>query len=186
MAKNEQKMPQSKMIFLLLLLVFVGVVIWYMYLFTSTSITKKLITANQRAIVRQEQVIASFSDIPGFDKLQLVQEYENNNNQMPRHNYIEAIRNIFEELKDLNSEESRNIELSDFKISLEEISLRGYVTNLRILYFSPDPEERTSLIERFENLPFLHQISIKTYEKAGGGIGYEFVLIAKVFNDATK
>jgi len=166
MANKDKKMPQSKTIFLLLLLVFVGVAIWYIYLFMSTSVTKKLITANQRAITRQEEVIANFSNIPGFDKLQLVKEYESSNNQMPWHDYIEAIRNIFEELKDLNGEESRNIELSDFKISLEEISLRGYVTNLRILYFSPDPEEKTSLIERFENLPFLHQISIKHYEKA--------------------
>jgi hypothetical protein len=64
---------------------------------------------------------------------------------------------------------------------LENISLDGYVTNLRLLYqwanWNP------WLISRFEELDFLDNISIKTYEKSEWELWYQFTLTANVINN---
>ncbi|MDR2415421.1 MAG: hypothetical protein LBD75_02155 [Candidatus Peribacteria bacterium] len=111
---------------------------------------------------------------------------EQENAQMPWSDHIQAVMHIFDAVLGVDVAETRNIVLSDFSISLEEISVKGYVSNLRILYNSPSSAPNTSLIERFEKLDFLSDISIKNYEKAEDGIGYNFVLTAKVINDDTK
>lgn len=139
-----------------------------------------------RKIQTLQQEISAFSAIPGFDKLQLVENMENANYQMPRSDHIQAVMEIFDAILGVDSAESQNIVLSDFKISLEEISVNGYVSNLRILYNSPDPSKKTALIERFEQLDFLENISIKTYQKSTDNLGYDFVLTAKVVNHDTK
>ena len=184
MAKNTKTLS-SKNVFLLLLLVLIGAVVYYAYLFVTSTVTKRLILNNQKQVVQQQLEISAFSDIPGFDKLQLVEDLERNNYQMPRSDHIQAVIDIFDAVLNVDTAESRNIVLSDFKISLEEISVRGYVSDLRVLYNSPTPS-KPSLIERFEYLDFLGNISIKTYQKAEDSIGYDFVLTAKVINDDTK
>ena len=140
----------------------------------------------QTKVHQIQQEISIFSDIPGFDKLQLVKNMEQNHYQMLWSDRIQAVIEIFDTILEVDTVESRNIILSDFKISLEEISLNGYVSNLRILYDSPDPETKTALIDRFEQLDFLKEISIRTYERSDDSLGYNFVLTAKVVNDDTK
>jgi hypothetical protein len=105
---------------------------------------------------------------------------------MPWSDHIQAVIDIFDAVLNVDTAESKNIILSDFKISLEEISIRGYVSDLRILYHAPENAKNVALIERFEQLDFLEDISIKTYQKAENQIGYDFVLTAKVINDDTK
>jgi hypothetical protein len=183
---STQKMSDSQMIFIGLLLLFIAGVARCGYLFVHTKITQRLVTIDQQKAEQQIRENAAFSDIPGFDKLQLVKEMELNNHQMPWSDHIKAVTEIFDAILSVDSAESYNIKLSDFQISLDEISLRGYVTNLRLLYNSPDPEKKTALIDRFEQLDFLSDISIKTYEKSAEGIGYEFDLTAKVTNDYAK
>jgi hypothetical protein len=178
--------PSSRKLFLLLLLVLIGGAIWYAYLFVNTTITKRLIVSDQKQVVNQQREISAFSEIPGFDKLQLVKDLEITNDQMPWSDHIQAVIEIFDAVLNVDAAETKNIVLSDFKISLEEISVKGYVSNLRILYNSPDPTKKTALIDRFEQLDFLEDISIKTYEKSDDDLGYDFVLTAKVVNDDTK
>ena len=185
MAKNKKTLT-SKNLFLILLLVLLGGIVRYAYLFVDTVITKRLIVHEQKQVAQQKAEIAAFSDIPGFDKLQFVVDLERNNYQMPRSNHIEAVMGIFDAILEVDTEESRiNISLTDFKISLEEISLRGYVSDLRILYNAPNPS-KPALITRFEQLDFLEDIAIKTYQKTENAMGYDFVLTAKVINDDTK
>jgi hypothetical protein len=180
------KTPSSKNLFLLLLLLLIGGIIWYGYLWIDTIITKRLIVAEQNKVAQQQREVDAFSTIPGFDKLQLVKELESTHYQMPWSDHIQAVITIFDAILKVDEANSQNIVLSDFKISLEEISVKGYVSNLRILYNSPDPTQKTALIDRFQQLDFLADIAIKTYDKAGDNIGYDFVLTAKVVNNDTK
>jgi hypothetical protein len=180
------KAPSSKNLFLLLLVVCLCGAIRCAYLWTNTLITKRLIVAEQKTVDQLQKDIAAFSDIPGFDKLKLVKQMENTYAQMPRSDHIQEVREIFNAILNVDTTDTANIVLSDFKISLEEVSLRGYVSNLRILYQSPASAPHTSLIERFEKLKFLSNITIKKYEKAEDNIGYNFVLTAKVTNNDTK
>jgi hypothetical protein len=74
-----------------------------------------------------------------------------------------------------------NISFSDFEISLENIRLNWYVTNLRILYQWVNGN--SGLISKFEELDFLDNISIKTYEKSPDELWYNFTLTANVINN---
>ena len=134
----------------------------------------------QKKIAEKESELNSFSDKPGYDKLQYVQEMEKNNKMMPWSDHINAIMDIFGDLLDVDKSDTFNIAFSNFEISLEHIRLDGYVTNLRLLYQWAN--SKTGLIARFEELDFLDNISIKTYEKTDWDLGYEFTLTADVVN----
>ena len=136
--------------------------------------------------IQKKQVeLDNFSKKPWFDKLQYVQELEKNNLMMPWSDHVNAIMSIFDELLAVDSSDTSNINFSNFEISLEEIRLDGYVTNLRILYQWSRIEEndKPGLINRFEELDFLDNISIKTYEKSDWKRWYDFTLTANVINN---
>jgi hypothetical protein len=64
---------------------------------------------------------------------------------------------------------------------LESVRLNGYVSNLRLLYQWVNGS--SGLISKFEELDFLDNISIKTYERSSGDLWYRFTLIANVINN---
>lgn len=75
------------------------------------------------------------------------------------------------------------MELSDFKVDLKELSLNGVVTNLRVLY---GKNGSGGLLDSFNQLDFLSDISIRNYEKKEKNEKYySFTLSAKVINNAT-
>ena len=135
----------------------------------------------QKKITKKNEELKSFSEKPGYDKLRYVQDLEKNNNMMPRSDHISAIMEIFGDLLDVDKSDTFNIEFSNFEISLEQIKLDGYVTNLRLFYEGAN--SNTGLIAKFEELDFLDNISIKTYEKAEWELWYNFTLTANVINN---
>lgn len=147
----------------------------------SNILVKHNISSVQEKISESEVKLASFSDEPGYDKLQYVKQMEADNLMMPWSDHINAIMEIFGDLLDVDKSDTFNISFSNFEISLEKIRLDGYVTNLRILYqwanWNP------WLITRFEELDFLDNISIKTYEKSEEDLWYKFTLTANVINN---
>jgi hypothetical protein len=84
-------------------------------------------------------------------------------------------------LLDVDKSDTFNIAFSNFEISLENIRLDWYVTNLRLLYRWANSKKW--LIEKFEELDFLDNISIKTYEKNDWDLWYNFTLTANVINN---
>ena len=181
--KKGMKTPQSKYVFILLFIALLAFAAWTIYLQVNTVITRRFVESNKQQIASLTQEITNFSLIPGFDKFQSVVKLENSLQEIPWSRHIQMVSQIFEDVVSTDVSETSNIILSDFHISLDEISVHGYVTNLRILYVSPDPLRRPSLIERFEQLPFLTDISIKNYERDSSGVGYNFTLTAKVINN---
>lgn len=135
----------------------------------------------QKRIAKKDAELKNFSDKPGYDKLQYVQDLEKNNSMMPWSDHIDAIMAIFGDLLDVDKSDTFNIAFSDFEISLEKIKLDWYVTNLRLLYEWAN--SKTWLIARFEELDFLDNISIKTYEKSDWELWYNFTLTANVINN---
>ena len=135
----------------------------------------------QKKIVKKEAELKSFSEKPGYDKLQYVKNLEANNKMMPWSDHINAIMAIFGDLLDVDKSDTFNIEFSNFEISLEKIKLDGHVVNLSILYRWAN--SNTGLIARFEELDFLDNISIKTYEKSEWELWYNFTLTANVINN---
>ena len=135
----------------------------------------------QKKIVKKEAELKSFSEKPGYDKLQYIQYLEANNHMMPWSDHINAIMEIFGDLLEVDKSDTFNIAFSNFEISLEKIKLDWYVTNLRLLYQWANSKK--GLINRFEELDFLDNISIKTYEKDDWDLWYNFTLTANVINN---
>lgn len=181
MATQKQKTTNYKQIFWLVLLVFLGLLARWGYLKFSEITLKKSIASVQEKVRQEQTRLASFSDNPWFDKLQYVKDMEANNNMMPWSDHVNAIMSIFDELLAVDRSDTFNITFSDFEITLTSIRLHGYVTNLRILYQWANWQ--AGLITKFEELDFLDNISIKTYEKSSDNLGYEFVLTANVINN---
>jgi hypothetical protein len=88
-------------------------------------------------------------------------------------------------LKNLDSNSSDTIILSDFQVSLDAISLKWTVSSLRALYYNSPTGKFKSLLDRFEDLDFIEDMTIKSYEKVWEKY-FEFILNAKVVNNDTK
>jgi len=118
----------------------------------------------------------------GFAEFLEVKELESKRNHLPWSTYITKILDILSKLKSLNTWDEDFILLSDFKVNLKELSLNGAVGNLAYLYSGED-----SLINRFNELEFLSDITIRKYEREVNNIkGFSFTLSAKVNNNATR
>ena len=181
MATRQQKTTNYKQIFWCVLLVFL-VSLWrWWYLKISNVYMKYDIDIVQKKIVKKEAELKSFSEKPGYDKLQYIKNLEANNNMMPWSDHINAIMAIFKDLLDVDKSDTFNIEFSNFEISLEKIKLDWHVVNLSILYRWAN--SNTGLITRFEELDFLDNISIKTYKKSEWRLWYDFTLTANVINN---
>ena len=181
MATRQQKTTNYKQIFWCALLIFL-ISLWrWGYLKISNVYMKYDIERVQKKIVKKEAELKSFSEEPGYDKLQYVKNLEASNKMMPWSDHINAIMAIFGDLLDVDKSDTFNIEFSNFEISLEKIKLDGHVVNLSILYRWAN--SNTGLITRFEELDFLDNISIKTYEKSEWELWYDFTLTANVINN---
>ncbi len=181
MATRQQQSSNYKTIFWVFLLITLIVFAYRWYLFLWKKNVEKNISDIQTEISQAQNNLNSFSDIEWYDKLKYVQQLENDANMMPWSDHIKAIMAIFDDLLAVDNSDTFNIAFSDFEISLESIRLNWYVTNLRILYQWSN--WKLWLIQRFEELDFLDDIAIKTYEKSDDDFGYNFTLTANVINN---
>lgn len=181
MATNKQQITNYKQYFWFVLVIFLALLGRWGYLKISDTYMKYDISSVQKKIEQKKSELADFSKKPGYDKLQYVQEMEAKNLMMPWSDHVNAIMEIFGDLLDVDKSDTFNIAFSNFEISLENIKLDGYVTNLRLLYQWANWEPW--LISRFEELDFLDNISIKTYEKDDEELWYKFTLTANVINN---
>jgi len=134
MATNKQQTTNYKKIFWCVFVVFLALLGWWGYLKLSDIAIEYGIDNIQKKINEKEAKLNSFSDEPGYDKLQYVQDMEASNLMMPWSDHINAIMEIFGDLLNVDKSDTFNIAFSNFEISLENIRLDGYVTNLRLLY----------------------------------------------------
>ena len=181
MATRIQQTTNYKHYFWWLLVIFLALLWRWGYVKGYSTYMKYNISNVQKEIQVKESELAGFSKKPGYDKLQYVQEMEASNLMMPWSDHVNAIMAIFGDLLDVDKSDTFNIAFSNFEISLESIKLDGYVTNLRILYQGAN--WNPGLISRFEDLDFLDNISIKTYEKDDWDLWYKFTLTANVINN---
>ena len=181
MATRQQQSSSYKTVFWIFLLITLAVIGYRFLLFLWKKNIEKNTSDIQAEIAQAQSDLDSFSRINWYDKLKYVQQLENDTNMMPWSDHIKAIMAIFDDLLAVDNSDTFNIAFSDFEISLESIRLNWYVTNLRILYQWSN--WKPWLIQRFEDLDFLEDISIKTYEKSDDEFGYNFTLTANVINN---
>jgi hypothetical protein len=143
--------------------------------FTNQKITDQKIILDQ-----QNQQLAGYETLSGYIKLSAVRELETETDTMPWAERINKVIEMLNELQNLTSNQSETISLSDFKVTLDSISLRGKVSSLLLLYYSNPEKNIVSLLDRFEQLDFIKDIKIKTYDKDVEKNVFGFVLDAKV------
>ena len=181
MATNKQQTTNYKLYFWCLFVIFLALLWRWGYLKLSDIVLEYDIDRIQKKITKKDAELKSFSDMAGYDKLKYVQDLEENASMMPWSDHINAIMAIFGDLLDVDKSDTFNIEFSNFEISLERIKLDGHVVNLSVLYRWAN--SNTGLINKFEELDFLDNISIKTYKKSDWKRWYDFTLTANVINN---
>lgn len=176
-SKREKIFKALWVIFLLILVIFI-------YVQISTLVTNQKIKNNQNLLNEQNIQLEEYKQSTGYNRLYLIRELEASSKTMTRSIYIPEIISILEELKSIDSESGENdsIILSDFKVNLQEISLKWRVSNLKLLYQSSPTWKFKALIDRFEELDFIKDMKIKTYDKVWQRY-FEFVLTANINNN---
>ncbi len=169
--------------FLVVLLILAIAALWYLKV--DTYLNQKNMDEQKVVLAEQEEELSQYKNVTSYDKFLLINDLEEKSVDMPRFEHIPKILAIFEDLKNLDSSSSDTIILSDFKVSLDSISLKGTVSSLRALYYNSPTGKFKSLLDRFEWLDFIEDMTIKSYEKVGEKY-FEFVLDAKVVNNDTK
>ena len=181
MATNAKQTTNYKHYFWCIFVIFL-ILLWrWGYLKVSNTYVRYDLSRIQNKIEIKESELKDFSKNPGYDKLQYVKQMEDENLMMPWSDHVNAIMAIFWDLLDVDRSDTFNITFSNFEISLDHIRLDWEVTNLRILYQWANT--KTWLIQKFEELDFLDNISIKTYEKNDWDLWYKFTLTANVINN---
>lgn len=95
-----------------------------------------------------------------------------------RSDQITALITVLKQIQTNNSIGPNAIKLSDFSISPTKLTLKGQVSNLILLYYSSEVNNYINLIDRFAELPFITNITIKKYDKVDDF--YEFALDADI------
>lgn len=127
-----------------------------------------------------EKQIAEIEKEPGYNKLWLVRELLNETKYMPWSKHIPILVDMLLDLQNIDTSSRDKIVLSDFRVSLEEIELKGEVSRLLLLYYTSKERGFTGLIDRFRDLDFVENIRIQTYIKDEKEGLYEFALFANV------
>jgi len=145
--------------------------------------TNKKVNDQKLLLETQDQELQISQNMSWHYKLLAVKQLEQEYRSIPWSEHIPKIIAMLEDIKNIDTSESETIVLSDFKVSLDSISVKGKVSRLWLLYYNNPDKNIKALLDKFSELGFLEDIRVQTYEKVEGA-GYEFVLDAKVSNDA--
>ena len=118
MATNKQQTTNYKLYFLCFFVIFLALLWRWGYLKVSDMYMEYDISLVQKKKAKKDAELKSFSEKPGYDKLQYIQEMEANNSMMPWSDHINAIMEIFGDLLDVDKSDTFNIAFSNFEISL--------------------------------------------------------------------
>jgi len=181
----NQFRSKREYIFKFLWIIFILILIWYIYSKASIYVTDQKIKNNQIILNKQNNDLETYKQSTWYNKLYLIRELEKSSQSMPRSEHIPKIISMLEDLKKIDSTwtwENDSIILSDFKVNLDEISLKWRVSNLKLLYYNSPSWKFKALIDRFQDLDFVKDMRIKTYDKVWEKY-FEFVLNAKIKNN---
>ncbi|MCK9467552.1 MAG: hypothetical protein M0P94_04465 [Candidatus Absconditabacterales bacterium] len=186
MVKKQKKIKNTRektfrfLVFLLILSI-LGLAFFKVSVF----LFQKQIAENKESLQLQEQELSAYERATSYDRFLLVSDLEEKVLEMPWFEHIPKILQIFQDLKNLDPNSDDIITLSDFNVSLDEITLKGNVSTLKALYYNSPTGGFKALLERFQELDFIKDITIRSYNRVSDR-SFEFVLNAKVINNDGK
>lgn len=179
---NTKKISQSQKLFNSLTGILVILVLCWLWVSFFTFTKNREYKNIEKTIQEKEQILKENEASPGYKKFLAIKALEQKHNEMYWFERIEKIYNILEKLRNVDPEEDNDIELSDFNVSLEEVSLRWTVWELKDLYFTNASGRMKALLDSFENLEFIDKMTIKEYNKSKDD-RFEFVLYANIIDN---
>lgn len=186
MSKKQKKFrSRGEKIFRFLVFLLLLTIWLFVFLKVSMFLFQNKIDQDKDALTQQESQLSDHESAMSYDKFLLVSDLENKATEMPWFEHIPKILEIFQDLKNLDPTSSDVIILSDFNVSLDEITVKGSVATLKALYYNSPNGNFKSLLNRFEELSFIKDINIRTYDRVGDKY-FEFILNAKVISNDGK
>jgi hypothetical protein len=154
----------------------------YIYLQVSIVLINRQIATQQAVLNQKNAELNQLLSDTTFMKLEATRSLKQSLRQMPWSVHIPKVISIVDALQSLDGGDNSAIQLSDFKVSLESLSLRGTVSNLGLLYYSVPERGFVSLLDRFTQLDFIQQMRVQNYTREQDGT-FSFVLQATVIHD---
>jgi hypothetical protein len=158
----------------------IGVVLWalaYGWSFLANIRLDQRILTKQSQLTQVESTIAKIGSEKAFFSYKFAEELIKKW-WTKRSAHITALIEVLKKVQSNNYVWANAIQLSDFTISPEKLSLKWKVSNLILLYYSSPEKWYTSVIDRFAELSFISNIAIKKYNKIWDY--YEFTLTADI------
>jgi len=174
-----------KEIFYMAFFSLIFILLLYFYLLWNIYLINNKIKNNTKLLNQQNLQLEKIKTEIWYEKFDSVRKLENQSKVMPWFDHITKIIDILNGLKSVAMNESNSVILTDFNVSLDKISLRWKVSDLSVLYYSFPQNGIQSLIDKFETLDFIENMTIKSYNKIDNDY-FEFVLEAKILNNAAK
>ena len=172
-------------VFKFLVAILILSVIGLVFFKASVFVFQKQINEHKSSLQQQEQQLLAYESAVDYDRFLLVSDLEERVTEMPRFEHIPKILQIFQDLRNLDPASNDIITLSDFNVSLEEITLKWNVSTLKALYYNSPTWGFKALLERFQELDFIQDITIRSYNRVSDR-SFEFVLNAKVVSNEWK
>jgi len=173
---------KRKFLFKIVLILFLVEILAYAYFQANIFLKNKNIVESQKLIDQQNESLSVSNNMTGHLKLALVRQIETTYQTMPWSEHISKVIEMLEDIKNVDTNENDIVVLSDFKVSLDKVSLKGKVSRLRLLYYTNPEKWIQALLDKFSSLEFLQDIRIHSYENKEWQT-FEFVLEANVIND---
>ena len=158
-----------KSIYVLAFLVFLGAVGTYTYSYLQEKSYNNKITKEQEKINVLNNDISVAQKDERFVKYTAAKDIIAKNAISWWWDRISRIMNVFSKLQQLWG---ANIRFSDFSLDYEGLSLKGTVSDLKLVY------GKWWVVDMFNELEFLDEITVPTYQKSEDG--FVFSLAAKV------
>ena len=183
---NVKKISKSQNLFKVSLWVLALVIVAFIWIKCLTMVKTAELRHVNNKIEKKEAQIQEYESSTWYIKFLAVKSLEDKTAWMLRYERIEKISEILEDLRNMNDDEDSEstLILSDFYVSLEEISLRWIVFSLKELYYTSASGKIKSVLDRFESLDFIDKMVIKEYNHVNDW--FEFTLFANVINNDWK
>lgn len=179
---NVKKITKSQQLFKACLWILVLVIVAFIWVKCLTLTKNAELKIVNNKIEKKTAEIQEKEASEWYKKFLAVKSLEERTAWMLRYERIEKISEILEDLRNMNDEEWwSTLVLSDFYVSLEEISLRWIVSSLKELYYTSASWKMKAVFDRFESLDFIDRMIIKEYSNVGDW--FEFTLFANVINN---
>lgn len=139
----------------------------------------------QQDIIKQEEglnlakkKLEAFGNQDSHQRLDKADYINDHHQDVPWTQRIEKVVTVLQTLQKINYEWSEAITLYDFSVSLDQMRLKGETSALKLLYYTSENRNYTSLLELFQNLDFVEHIEVKEYRTHNDMI--EFSLLANL------